>query len=64
MSTVVYTIQHNGETITTKPVSTSLSRADIQAQVARKWPEVASATMNISANNVITFTLATGTKQA
>lgn len=62
-NTIVYTIVHNGETITTPSVPSTMSRDAIKAQCVSRWPELQEATMNISSSNVITFTLPTASKQ-
>lgn len=61
--TIVYTFSHNGEQFPTPPVPVSMSRDAIKAAAASRWPEVANAVMNISADNVITFSLPTAGKQ-
>lgn len=62
-NTVVYTIVHNGETVVTPAVPATMSRDAIKDQCVSRWPELANATMSVSANNVITFALPTASKQ-
>lgn len=63
-ATVVYTIVHAGEEVRTEAVSTSVTAAEIKAQCVQNWPELANATINISDDNRVTFTMPTGTKQS
>ena len=62
-NTVVYTIVHNGETVTTPAVPVTMTHDAIKAQCVSRWPELANSIMSVSANNVITFTLPTASKQ-
>ena len=56
----VYTIQYDNQSIQTR--DTNASHEEIKRQVVSRWPELATANMNVSPNNVITFTLNEGTK--
>lgn len=62
-NTVVYTIIHNGETVTTPSVPATMAHDAIKAQCVSRWPELSNSVMSVSANNVITFTLPTASKQ-
>lgn len=62
-NTVVYTIIHNGEAVVTPAVPVTMSHDAIKDQCVSRWPELANSIMNISASNVITFTLPTASKQ-
>lgn len=64
-SNVVFTILHNGETVTTAPVSANITDAQIKDQCVANWAELSNATIHVDREtNRVTFTMPTGTKQA
>ena len=63
-NSIVYTIVHSGEEVQTEAVTSALSNEEIKAQCVANWPELANATINVDANNRVTFAMPTGTKQS
>lgn len=64
MSNVSFTILHNGETVTTDPVASTITDAEIKQQCVANWPELENATIHVNREtNQVSFTLPTGTKQ-
>lgn len=58
---MIYTIQHNGESVTTAYLPEGYSLENIKTQCAQRWPEVANATIREN-GGVITFSLPQGQK--
>lgn len=58
---MIYTIQHNGDSVTTADLPANYSLENIKTQCAQRWPEVANATIRES-GGVITFSLPQGQK--